>query len=357
MKSLEAVFFGSRELKNKIVMAPLTRCRAIDNIPNELMKTYYTQRATAGLIISEGTSPSPNGLGYARMPGAYSDTQIEGWKSIAEGVHEKGGAFFVQLMHTGRVAALLNIPEGGRIISPSGVHLDSGQMYTDAEGFLPHDIPEEMTLEVISTTKNEFINSAKKLVAAGVDGIELHAANGYLLEQFINPKTNLRTDEYGGNYKNRARFIIELAQETIAAVGSDKVGIRFSPYGVFNDMQGDYEDLVATYTYLAEELGKLNLAYIHIVDQTVALEAPKFTTDIKRTIKNTFKGKVIVGGDVHSLQQVEAHLNEGYDLVYIGRPFIANPNLVEKLKTNETLTQPNFDTFYTPDAVGYTDYV
>lgn len=357
MIAFESAILGNRKLNNKIVMAPLTRCRAIDNTPNELMKTYYTQRATAGLIISEGTSPSPDGLGYARMPGAYTDAQIQGWKSIAEGIHTEGGTFYVQLMHAGRVASQLNLPDGGRIISPSGVHLDSGEMYTDSKGFLPHDIPAEMTIEDIVAAKEEFIESAKKLIEAGVDGIELHAANGYLLEQFINPKTNLRTDEYGGNYKNRARFILELAYELGRAIGNNKVGIRFSPYSVFNDMQGEYDDLIDIYTHLADELGSLGLAYIHIVDQTVAMNAPEFATDIKRTIKNAFNGNIIVGGNVHTASQIENHLNEGYDLVYIGRPFISNPNLVEKLKTSETLTQPNPDTFYTADAVGYTDYI
>ncbi|MDY8135977.1 alkene reductase [Aquimarina sp. 2201CG5-10] len=356
MKAFESSFLGNIELNNKIVMAPLTRCRALNNIPNDLMKTYYGQRATAGLIISEGTSPSPDGLGYARMPGAYTDEQINGWRSIAEGIHEKGGKFYIQLMHAGRVASSLNLPEGARIISPSGVHLDSGQMYTDSKGFQPHDIPEVMTGDDIVRTKQEFVTSAKKLIEAGINGVELHAANGYLLEQFINPKTNQRTDEYGGDYKNRARFIIELAQELVNTIGGDKIGIRFSPYGVFNDMQGEYDDLVDIYTYLAQELGALGLAYIHIVDQTVAMNAPQFATDIKRTIKNTFKGNVIVGGNVHTLSQVENHLEEGYDLVYIGRPFISNPNLIEKLKNNETLLEPDYDTFYTADAVGYTDY-
>lgn len=357
MKTFEPTFLGNIELNNKIVMAPLTRCRAINNTPNELMKTYYSQRATAGLIISEGTSPSPNGLGYARMPGAFTDQQVEGWKAITEGIHSNNGKFFIQLMHAGRVASQLNLPEGGRILSPSGVHLDSGEMYTDSKGFQPHDVPEEMSIEEIVATKEEFIKSAEKLIEAGVDGIELHAANGYLLEQFINPKTNLRTDEYGGNYKNRARFILELAHELSRAIGSDKVGIRFSPYSVFNDMQGDYDDLVDIYTYLADELGELGITYIHIVDQTVAMNAPEFATDIKRTIKNAFKKSVIVGGNVHTASQVEKHLNDGYDLVYIGRPFISNPTLVKKLQTNDILTEPDYDTFYTADAVGYTDYV
>ena len=357
MKTFENFTLGGIELNNRIVMAPLTRCRAINNIPNSLMETYYTQRATAGLIITEGTSPSPNGLGYARMPGAYSDTQIEGWKNIAQGVHDKGGRLFVQLMHTGRVSSLLNMPENARVLAPSAIPLEVGEMYTDSNGFQPHDPPSEMSVEEIKSTQKEFVDAAKKLIASGIDGVELHAANGYLLEQFINPKTNQRTDVYGGNYKNRARFVVELANLTAEAIGADKIGIRVSPYGIFNDMQGEYEDLIDAYTYLASELKNIGLAYIHIVDQTVAMNAPQFSTDIKRTIKNAFSGTVIVGGNVHSTGQTENLLNEGYDLVYVGRPFISNPNLVEKLRTDQPLTDPNPDTFYTPGEVGYVDYV
>ncbi|WP_199729954.1 MULTISPECIES: alkene reductase [Aquimarina] len=355
MKTFEKFKLGDIQLNNRIVMAPLTRNRAINNVPNELMRKYYAQRATAGLIISEGTSPSPNGLGYARTPGAYSKVQIEGWKNIAEGVHENGGNIFVQLMHTGRVSSLLNLPENSQVFAPSSIMLE-GEIYTDSKGFQPHDTPQEMTIADIKKVQDDYVNAAKQLIDAGVDGVELHAANGYLLEQFINPKTNVRTDEYGGDYKNRARFVLELAIRVADAIGSNKVGVRVSPYGVFNDMKGDYDDLVDIYTYMAEELGKLGIAYIHIVDQRVAMNAPDFTTNIKRTIKTVFEGNIIVGGDVDSIPKSEKLLNEGYDLVYIGRPFISNPNLVEKLKNNQELTDPNPDTFYTPGEVGYTDY-
>ncbi len=357
MKAFESYLLGSVKLNNRIVMAPLTRSRAIDNIPNELMKTYYSQRATAGLIITEGTSPSINGLGYARIPGAYTDSQIEGWKNIAEGVHEKGGKIFVQLMHTGRVSSSFNIPKGGKILAPSAVQLTTNEMYTDQKGFQPHDTPNPMTLEEIKTTQNEFVMASKKLIDSGIDGIELHAANGYLLNQFLNPKTNLRKDDYGGNYKNRARFVLELARSVANEIGADKVGIRFSPYGVFNDMLGDYEELVEAYTYLANELRKLGIAYIHLVDQIDAMGAPEFATDIQKTIKDAFQGSIIVGGGVNTIEQAEDLLNKGYDLVYIGRPYISNPNMVEKLKTKSPLTIPNPDTFYTPGEVGYTDYV
>ncbi len=355
MEVFKKTKLGKLELKNKIVMAPLTRSRAINNIPNEIMKTYYSQRSGAGLIITEGTSPSVNGLGYPRIPGAFTNEQINGWKSVFEGVHENNSKIFVQLMHTGRVTAKLNLPKGGEVLAPSAVFLE-GEIYSD-EGMKPHDMPKEMTLEDIETAQNEFITSSKKLIEAGADGIELHSANGYLLNQFLNPKTNIRTDSYGGHFKNRARFVLETAKKVCAAVGGDRVGIRFSPYSVFNDLQGDYEDLEAMFIYLATELAKLNIAYIHIVDQRVAFDAPEFATNIKKTIKDTFKGSVIVGGNVHKTTQAEALLKEGYDLVYVGRPFIANPNLVEKLKNNEDLTQLDPDKLYSPGPEGYIDYV
>lgn len=354
MNVFESFTLGKLTLKNKIVMAPMTRSRAIDNIPNQLMRTYYSQRAGAGLIITEGTSPSPNGLGYPRIPGAYSPEQIAGWKSIAEGVHEKGGAIFVQLMHTGRVTAQLNLPEGGKVFAPSAEHLP-GEMYTDEKGMVAHETPTAMTLEDIDHAQNEYVHSAKQLIAAGLDGVELHSANGYLMDQFLNPASNKRGDAFGGDYKNRARFVIETARKVVNTVGGDKVGIRFSPYGVFNEMSNDFEDQKEIYTYLAEELKKVGLAYIHLVDHT-GMGAPEVPADIKTTIKKAFVGTVIGGGDVHSADQAKKVLESGMDLVYVGRPFISNPDLVEKFKNNEELVQPDSDTFYTPGEKGYTDY-
>tara|TARA_R110002050_G_scaffold202806_1_gene338028 strand:- start:26630 stop:27700 length:1071 start_codon:yes stop_codon:yes gene_type:complete len=343
------------ELKNRIVMAPLTRCRAIDNIPNKLMATYYKQRAGAGLIISEGTSPSPNGLGYPRIPGAYTDAQIKGWKTIADAVHEENGKIFVQLMHTGRITAKANMPEGTVTLAPSSLQA-AGEMFTET-GMVPHETPKAMTLEDIETTQNEYVLSAKRLInEAGIDGVELHAANGYLMNQFINPKSNHREDEYGESIENRTRFVLETARKVASEIGSDKVGIRFSPYGAYNDMLSDYEELENTFIYLSKELAKIKLAYIHIVDQRVAFGAPDFTTDIKKIIKESFGGIIISGGDVNTIEKAETILDSGLDLVYVGRPFISNPNFVEKLKNNEELVNPDMNTFYSSDAIGYTDY-
>ncbi|WP_298310119.1 alkene reductase [uncultured Aquimarina sp.] len=357
MNLFEEYNLGDIKLKNRVVMAPLTRSRAENNIPNELMAKYYKQRASAGLIISEGTSPSPDGIGYSRIPGAYSDEQIEGWKKIADAVHAEGGKIFVQLMHTGRISAKANMPEGSITIAPSSIQAP-GEISTDTEdGMVPHDIPKEMTLEDIERIQNKFVSASKRLInEAMVDGVELHAANGYLLNQFLNPKSNQRKDHYGGSVLNRTRFILEIAQKVTNEIDGNKVGLRVSPYGEFNDMKADYEDLEDTFIHLAKELSILNLAYMHIVDQRVAFGAPDFTLNIKKIIKDNFKGAVISGGDVNTREKAEAILENGLDLVYIGRPFISNPNMVEKLKTNQTLVDPNPDTFYTPGEVGYTDY-
>ncbi|MCT4629052.1 alkene reductase [Winogradskyella sp.] len=347
---------GNIQLKNKIVMAPLTRSRAINNIPNELMAEYYQQRATAGLIISEGTSPSPNGIGYPRIPGAYSDAQIEGWKKIATAVHAKGGKIFVQLMHTGRISAKVNMPDGAITLAPSAIQA-SGEMFTDNDGFVPHEIPKAMTLEEIKSSQDEFVLAAKRLInEAEIDGIELHAANGYLLNQFINPKSNQREDNYGGSIENRSRYVLEVAEKVANAIGGDRVGIRLSPYGAFNDLESNYDALEDTFIYLSQQIALLNLAYIHVVDQRVAFGAPDFTTDIKKTIKENFKGTIISGGDVNTIEKGEAIINSGLDLIYVGRPFISNPNFVEKLQNNQKLVSPDAETFYTPGAQGYTDY-
>ncbi len=355
MKLFEPQILGELILNNKIVMAPLTRSRAINNVPNELMAKYYQQRASAGLIISEGTSPSPNGIGYPRIPGAYSDEQIEGWKKIADAVHSEGGKIFVQLMHTGRITAKTNMPEGSVTLAPSPIQA-AGEMFTE-NGLVAHEVPKAMTLEEIETTQNEYVLAAKKLInEAGIDGVELHAANGYLMNQFLNPKSNHREDQYGGSIQNRTRFILETAQKVVDEIGKDKVGIRVSPYGAYNDMQSHYEELEGTFIYLSQGLSKLNLGYIHIVDQRVAFGAPDFTINIKKVIKENFKGIVISGGDVNTLEKAEAILESGLDLVYVGRPFISNPNLVEKLQNKTDLVTPDFDTFYTPGEKGYTDY-
>jgi N-ethylmaleimide reductase len=224
-KLFAAAKVGSLELKNHIVMAPMTRCRAIDNIPNDLMASYYQQRATAGLIITEGTSPSPNGLGYARIPGIFSEAQLLGWKKTTSAVHKSGGKIIVQLMHTGRISHILNMPKGTQIEAPSAIKA-TGQMWTDAKGMQDYPTPKAMTTEDIVSTQAEYVTAAKNAMEAGFDGVELHGANGYLLEEFLSPASNVRHDKYDGTIENRCRFVIEVATAVAAAIGKDKTGIR-----------------------------------------------------------------------------------------------------------------------------------
>jgi len=344
---------GPLTLQNHLVMAPMTRSRATDNIPNALMAEYYAQRGTAGLIITEGTSPSPNGLGYPRIPGIFSPAQVEGWKSIAEGVHAKGAKMFLQIMHCGRIAHPLNLPAGASVVAPSAVAA-SGEMYTDAEGMKPLPVPQAMTGEDIKTTIAEFVQAAKNAMVAGFDGIELHSANGYLLEQFIRPNSNQRGDWYGGPIENRARFVLETAKAVIGAIGKNKVGIRLSPFGVFNDMPL-YDEMETDYTYLARQLNDCGLLYIHLVDHS-SMGAPLVPDAIKATFRRVFKGALILSGGFHA-ERAENDLAAGKcDLVAVGRPFLANPDLLERWKTGAAENEPDVATFYTPGPKGYTDY-
>ncbi len=344
---------GSLPLQNHLVMSPLTRNRATHNIPNALMAEYYQQRATMGLIITEGTSPSPNGLGYPRIPGIFSAEQVSGWKTITDQVHTDGAKMFVQLMHCGRIAHPLNLPAGARVLAPSAVAA-AGEMFTDSQGLQPHPVPAAMSTADIQTTITEFVNAAKNAVQAGFDGVELHAANGYLLEQFIRPNTNQRSDNYGGNIENRARFVLEVVDAVIAAIGKDKVGIRLSPFGIFNDMPL-YDAMAADYRYLAEELNARALIYIHLVDHS-AMGAPEVPDSIKTAFREIFKRTLILSGG-YDAQRADSDLTAGKcDLVAFGRPILANPDLVKRWQTGAPLNAPDMNTFYTPGAKGYTDY-
>lgn len=345
---------GSIALKNRIVMAPMTRCRAIGNIPNDLMAEYYSQRASAGLIITEGTAPSPNGLGYARIPGIFDTLQVEGWKKITKAVHKKEGKIIVQLMHSGRISHPLNMPKDAHILAPSQVKA-AGQMWTDSQGLQDFVVPKEMTSQEILQARTEYISAAENALFAGFDGVELHSANGYLLEEFLSPVSNIRTDNYGGSIENRCRFVLEVAGAVAQAIGKEKVGIRLSPYGVASDMP-HYPEIDATYDYLSKELNKLDIAYIHIVDHA-AMGAPDVPLEIKRLIRHNFKNTLILCGGFDK-ESAEAAINSGLtDLVAFGRPFINNPDLVEKFENNWSLSEDlNMDLFYTSDEKGYIDY-
>lgn len=353
-KLLTPDLFGSVKVQNRVVMSPMTRCRAIGNLPNDLMAEYYQQRSGAGLIITEGTSPSPNGLGYARIPGIFNDQQVEGWKKTTSAVHEGGGKIFVQLMHTGRISHPLNMPAGARILAPSAVKA-AGQMWTDEKMLQDFPIPAAMTDEDLLHAKTEYVDAALGAMDAGFDGVELHGANGYLLEQFISPVSNIRKDRYGGSIENRCRFVIEVADVIAEAIGKEKTAIRLSPYGVASDMP-HYPEIDATYKYLSEKLNNLGLAYIHLVDHS-ALGAPAVPLAIKELIRKNFKNTIILSGG-YDKERAESDLQSGLgNLVAFGRPFINNPDLVERFKNNWPLSQDlKMDLFYTADDKGYTDY-
>ncbi|MFT3924523.1 MAG: alkene reductase [Myxococcales bacterium] len=334
-------------LPNRIVMAPMTRSRALGGVPNELMREYYAQRASAGLIITEGIAPSANGLGYARIPGLYSSEQVAGFRAVTEAVHARGGRIFAQLMHVGRVAHPLNVPAGGRILAPSALRA-GGQMYTDAAGLQDFPTPQAMQPVDLEQARAEFVHAAHNAMDAGFDGVELHAANGYLLEQFLHPHTNRRRDAYGGSDEARNRFVIEVATETARAIGPSKVGIRFSPYSTFNDMT-PRDDATAPYAQLAQALR--GLAYLHVVASSHA----RFK-ETAQAMRSAFGGTLILNGGFDK-ERAETALTSGQaDLISFGRPFISNPDFVARTLADAPLSAPNPETFYTPGAAGYVDY-
>ena len=349
----ESFKLGSLTLQNHVVMAPMTRSRATDNVPNDLMVEYYRQRSGAGLIITEGTAPAPNGLGYPRIPGAFSSEQTAGWKKITEAVHPGGAKIFLQLMHTGRVGHPHNLPEGSEVIGTTTAAVD-GEMYTDQEGPQAYPAARLMTQDDIREAIQSYVDSAKNAIEAGFDGVELHGANGYLIEQFLNANVNELDNEYNGSAPARAKFALEVVQAVGEAIGFERTGIRLSPYGVFNNT-GPFEGIDEEYEYLAKELGKLGIAYIHLVDHS-AMGAPEVPRSIKEKIRDAFGGTMIISGG-YDQERAEQDLADGLGhLVAFGRPFIANPDLVLRMKERAEIAEPNQDTFYTPGKEGYTDY-
>ncbi len=331
-------------------MAPMTRSRAIDNVPNELMKEYYAQRTGAGLIITEGTAPSSEALGYPRIPGIFSQRQIDAWKQITDAVHSGGSKIFLQLMHTGRIGHQDNLPEGQVIVGASDIKAE-GQIYTDTKGMQDHSQPVELTTKGIYALVEGHVQAAKNAIEAGFDGIELHGANGYLLEQFLNPDVNKRPDEFGGSVQGRSKLIVELARSISEAIGKEKVGIRFSPFSTLGDLKPyAQEEVLKTYQYLAQELNTIGIVYIHI---GVSAQIPNETLQV---IRSEFQGTIILCNGL-SPDTAETELHKDFaDLVAFGRSFLANPDLAERISSGAPLNQPDYTTLYTPGAGGYTDY-
>ena len=343
----------SLHLKNRTVMSPMTRNRAIGNVPNGLMAEYYAQRASAGLIITEGTSPSPNGLGYPRIPGLFDAAQTQGWKIVTDAVHAAGGTIFVQLMHTGRVTNTINLPPGAEVVGPTAKTCP-GEIYTDLQGMQPYSAPRAMNEGDIDHAVREYARASRRALDAGFDGVELHAANGYLIEQFLNANVNQRGDRYGGSNESRNRFALEVTRAVVTEIGADRVGMRLSPYGVFN-ATGAFPDVRSQYFTLADELSNLGLLYMHVLDHA-AMGAPPVPEDFKVALRERFKGAFILAGGFDKQSAEQALRDNHADLIAFGRPFLANPDLPERMRKDAALNAPDMATFYLPGPKGYTDY-
>lgn len=341
-------------LRNRTVMSPMTRSRAVDaNVPNALMAQYYAQRASAGLIVTEGTSPSPNGLGYPRIPGLFNADQARGWKLVTDAVHAQGGKIVIQLMHTGRVTHVANLPAGAEVVGPSAATCP-GEMYTDSQGMQPYSPPRPMNEADIAAAVKEYVASATLAIEAGFDGVELHGANGYLIEQFLNPLVNDRKDGYGGSVAGRNRFALEVVNAVSAAIGSERVGIRLSPYGVFNGT-GAYPEIEEQYLALVQAFSALGLLYVHVLDHS-AMGAPPVPAALKKGLRDAFDGPFVLAGGFDAASAEKALAADEADLIAFGRPFLANPDLVKRMQTGAAINAPDMSTFYTPGEKGYTDY-
>ena len=343
------------ELSNRIVMAPMTRTRSKNGIMTDMNALYYSQRASVGLIITEGTSISNTSMGYLYVPGIYNAAQTESWKLVTDAVHSKGGKIFTQLWHVGRVAHISNQPNHFQPVAPSAILAKDSTAWGiegGVEGRVQVSEPRALVKAEISEIIEDYVKAAKNAIAAGFDGIEIHGANGYLIDQFLNPDTNLRTDEYGGPLENRARFVLEVIDAIAAAIGADKVGIRVSPYGTQHDMSL-FDGLEDAFKYLAQEFSKRGIAYVHLHDQGL-LYAEHF--DFIEKFRTWFSGAVIFAGFL-TKETAEGLIEKGLvDLVAFGRPLIANPDLVERFKNNYPLTPGKRESFYGFSAEGYIDY-
>jgi N-ethylmaleimide reductase len=346
----EPIKVGTQNLSNRIVMAPLTRNRAGEgNVPHSLNAKYYEQRATAGLIITEATQISPQGVGYPGTPGIHSAEQIEGWKNVTEAVHKKGGKIFLQLWHVGRVSHPSLQPNGESPVSASAIR-PAGETVT-LEGMKPFETPRALETSEIPVIVNQYVEAAENAVEAGFDGVEIHSANGYLLDQFIRDGTNRREDKYGGSLENRLRFLQEVVEAVVAAIGPGKTGVRLSPENSFNDISDSSPQ--ETFNAAARLLGSYKLAYLHVVEGDFATGEAKLDYTM---IKKNFGGFYIANAG-YNLERAEKSLEEGSaDLISFGSLYIANPDLVERFKKRTQLNEPDEKTYYGGGAEGYTDY-
>lgn len=349
---------GRFQLSNRIVMPPMTRSRASQpgNVANEMMARYYAQRASAGLIVAEGTQISPMGQGYAWTPGIYSQEQIEGWKLVTDAVHAKGGTIFAQLWHVGRVTHPDNIG-GNKPISSSALKAENVKVFidngTDEPGFVDVVEPREMTKEDIKQVIEEYRQAAVNAVEAGFDGIELHAANGYLVNQFIDSEANNRSDEYGGCIENRLRFLGEVVEAMTDAIGADRVGVRLAP---FTSLNGTVDKTpVETYTAAAALLNKLKVVYMHIAEVDWD-DAPDTPAEFKRAVRDAYQGVIIYAGRYDSEKAANTLESGLADMIGFGRPFVSNPDLPARIKNGQPWANHDPDTLFGGGEKGLTDY-
>lgn len=352
---------GDIALANRIAMAPLTRNRSPEAIPTDLVATYYAQRASAGLIISEATAISPQGQGYADVPGLYGTEQLDGWKKVTRAVHQAGGKIVVQLWHVGRISHTSLQPGNARPVAPSAIraHAKTVLIKDGVPTFTETSEPRALDAQEIPAIVQDYRHAARNAIAAGFDGVEIHAANGYLIDQFLKTGANQRTDDYGGNINNRARLLLEVTRAIVDEIGGGRTGIRLSPVTPANDIVDDNPQLL--FDYVACELAKLGLAYMHVIEGATGgpRELPErpFSYTEMRTAYRTAGGKgAWMVNNAYDRALAESALANGADIVAFGRPFIANPDLVQRLQHNAPLNELQRATLYGGGAEGYTDY-
>ncbi|HSD47586.1 MAG TPA: alkene reductase [Pyrinomonadaceae bacterium] len=344
-KLFDPLRVGQIEIDNRIIMAPMTRSRASDDgVQPPFVAEYYRQRASAGLIITEATNVSQMAKGYVRTPGIYTPEQVESWRAVPQAVHARRGKIFMQLFHTGRIALPDFLPNNTQPVAPSAVRA-KGQNYTD-DGMKEFVTPREITKEEIAQAVKDFANAARNAIAAGFDGVELHSASGYLVQQFLTTNVNLRTDEYGGSIENRTRFLFEVIDAMIDAVGAQRLGVKFSPQIPFNDIEE--LDAGEVYPYILERMSDKDLAYVHVMDGT--------SVGWHAKLRPHYKGLYFAGGGFTFERGAELLDQGGADAIVFGTKFIANPDLPERFKRGAQLAEADRATFYTPGESGYTDY-
>ena len=344
------VKLGAIELGNRMVMAPLTRNRATEGgVPQAMNVKYYEQRATAGLIITEATPISPMGHGYPNLPGIYTEAQISGWRKVAEAVHAKGGKIVLQLWHVGRISHPSLLPNDALPVAPSAIK-PAGQAFT-YQGLQDYVTPRALEVAELPVIVEDYIHATKCALEAGFDGVEIHSANGYLLDQFLRDGSNKRMDNYGGSIENRMRLLLEVTKAVAAVAGADRVGVRISPMNKFNDMHDSKPQ--ALFNAVADALSQFDLAYLHVLEGNVGGEAEPFDYD---TLRQHFKGAYIANLG-YDKARGNAAIASGYaDCIAYGVPFLANPDLVERYRTDAPLNEADPNTFYGGDEKGYTDY-